>query len=118
MNQACELLVGEHDLSSFITDYSQSIIKSTVKKVISAQVEKEGFSVVFSISANAFLPHQVRNIVGALIRVGLGKITVNDFKSLMEARKPGLAGPTVPAQGLYLMKVNYPRPLGEYDEDL
>lgn len=117
MNQACELLVGEHDLSSFITDYSQSIIKSTVKTVISAGVEKEGFSVVFNIAANAFLPHLVRNTVGALIRVGLGKITVNDFRSLMEARKPGLAGPTVPAQGLYLMKVNYPRPLGEYDDE-
>jgi len=118
MNQACELLLGEHDLSSFITDYSQSIIKSTVKTVILSRVEKEGFSVVFNIAGNAFLPHQVRNTVGALIRVGLGKITVNDFRSLMEARKPGLAGPTVPAQGLYLMKVNYPRPLGEYDEDL
>lgn len=119
MNQACELLLGEHDLSSFITDFSQSIIKSTIKTVLSARVEKEGDRVTFNIVANAFLPHQVRNTVGALIKVGLGKITVDDFKTLMEARKPGLAGPTVPAQGLYLMKVNYPRPLGEYyDENL
>ncbi len=119
MNQACELLLGEHDLSSFITDFSQSIIKSTIKTVLSALVEKEGDRVTFNIVANAFLPHQVRNTVGALIKVGLGKITVDDFKTLMEARKPGLAGPTVPAQGLYLMKVNYPRPLGEYyDENL
>jgi tRNA pseudouridine38-40 synthase len=82
-------------------------------------VEKDGDRVIFNISASAFLPHQVRNTVGALIKVGLRKITVDDFKSLMEAKKPGLAGPTVPAQGLYLMKVNYPRPLGEYyDENL
>lgn len=118
MNQACELLVGEHDLSSFITDFRHSIIKSTVKTVIATGVKKEGFLLTFNIAANAFLPHQVRNTVGALIRVGLGKISVNDFKTIMEAKRPGLAGPTVPAQGLYLMKVNYPRPLGEYDEDI
>jgi tRNA pseudouridine38-40 synthase len=119
MNRACELLLGEHDLSSFITDFSQSVIKSTIKTVFLARVEKEGDMVTFNIAANAFLPHQVRNTVGVLIRVGLGKITLEDFKTLMEAKKPGLAGPTVPAQGLYLMRVNYPRPLGEYyDENL
>jgi tRNA pseudouridine38-40 synthase len=118
MNRACEALIGEHDLSSFITDFSQSIIKSTIKTVFLARVEKEGNAVTFNIAANAFLPHQVRNTVGALIRVGLHKMTVDDFKTMMEARKPGLAGPTVPAQGLYLMQVNYPHPLGEYDEDL
>jgi tRNA pseudouridine38-40 synthase len=118
MNRACEWLIGEHDFSSFVTDFSQSIIKSTIKTVQLARVEKEENAVTFNIAANAFLPHQVRNTVGALIRVGLGKITIDDFKTLMEAKKPGLAGPTVPAQGLYLMKVNYPRPLGEYDEDL
>jgi tRNA pseudouridine38-40 synthase len=119
MNRACELLLGEHDLSSFITDFSQSIIKSTVKTVFSTRVEKEGDMVKFHIAANAFLPHQVRNTVGLLIRVGQRKITVKKFKNIMEAKQPGLAGPTVPAQGLYLMRVNYPRPLGEYhDENL
>jgi tRNA pseudouridine38-40 synthase len=118
MNGACRLLLGEHDLSSFITDFSQSIIKSTIKTVKQAIVEKEGDVVTFKITANAFLPHQVRNTVGALIRVGLGKINIDDFKSIMEEKKPGLAGPTVPAQGLYLMQVNYPHPLGDYYEDL
>ena len=55
--------------------------------------------------------------LGALTRP-LGLLSVDDFKTIMEARKPGLAGPTVPAQGLYLMRINYPRPLGDYDEDL
>lgn len=119
MNRACELLLGEHDLSSFITDFSQSVIKSTVKTVFLARVEKEGYMVTFNICANAFLPHQVRNTVGVLIRVGQGKVTLEDFKNLMDAKKPGLAGPTVPAQGLYLMRINYPRSLGEYyDENL
>ncbi len=119
MSRACALLIGEHDLSSFITDFSQSVIKSPIKTVILARVEKEGDMVNFSIAANAFLPHQVRNTVGVLIRMGLGKLNLEDFKTLMEAKQPGLAGPTVPAQGLYLMRVNYPRPLGEYyDENL
>jgi tRNA pseudouridine38-40 synthase len=61
----------------------------------------------------------VRNTAGALIRVGLGKLGLKDFKNILEAKKPGLAGPTAPAQGLCLIKVNYPRPLGDYnDEDL
>jgi tRNA pseudouridine38-40 synthase len=116
MNEACEALLGEHDLASFVTDMAESDIKSTVRTVFSARVDDREDLVVFSIEANAFLPHQVRNTVGTLIRVGLGKIGSIEFKRIMEARKPGLAGPTAPAQGLYLMQVNYPRPLGEYHE--
>jgi tRNA pseudouridine38-40 synthase len=118
MNKASQLLVGEHDLASFVTGFSQSVIKSTLRMVFGAQVERKKDLVIFNVIAKSFLPHQVRNTVGTLIRVGLGKINVDDFKTIMEARKPGLAGPTVPAQGLYLMRINYPRPLGDYDEDL
>jgi tRNA pseudouridine38-40 synthase len=89
MNQACQLLVGEHDLASFVTKFNQSVIKSTLRNVFAAQVQRKSDLVVFDIIAKSFLPHQVRNTVGALIRVGLGKIDVNDFKSIMEARKPG-----------------------------
>jgi len=57
--------------------------------------------------------------VGALIRVGQGKMTVEGFDSLVEARRPGLAGPTAPACGLCLMKINYPGSFGEtYNENL
>ena len=58
--------------------------------------------------ANAFLTHQVRNTVGLLIRVGLGKLGFEGFKQIMDAKKTGLAGPAAPAHGLYLIKVNYP----------
>jgi tRNA pseudouridine38-40 synthase len=118
MNKAGQALIGEHDLASFVTDFSQSNIKSTLRKVYKAELKRDGDLVIFDIVARSFLPHQVRNTVGTLIRVGLGKISVDDFQTIMEAKKPGLAGPNVPAQGLYLMQVNYPRPLGEYDEDL
>jgi tRNA pseudouridine38-40 synthase len=118
MNKASQELIGEHDLASFVTDFSESNIRSTLRKVYNTQFRRDGDMVIFEISARSFLPHQVRNTVGTLIRVGLGKIRVDDFKTIMEAKKPGLAGPKVPAEGLYLVRVNYPRPLGEYDEDL
>jgi tRNA pseudouridine38-40 synthase len=118
MNHASQALIGEHDLVSFVTEISRSVVRSTLRKVYTAQVEKRGNLVVFNIVAKSFLPHQVRNTVGTLIRVGQGKLSIDEFKSIMEARRPGLAGPTAPAQGLYLMKVNYPRPLGDYDENL
>jgi tRNA pseudouridine38-40 synthase len=118
MNEAAQLLVGEHDLASFVTDYSHSVIKSTMRKVYSAQVLKDGNLVILDLIARSFLPHQVRNTAGSLIRVGLKQMEVLEFKNILEAKKPGLAGPTAPAQGLCLMKVNYPRPLGDYYEDL
>jgi tRNA pseudouridine38-40 synthase len=118
MDRAGQVLVGEHDLASFVTAFKRSTIKSTLRNVYSVQVRREEDLVIMEITAKSFLPHQVRNTVGTLIRVGLGKINKDDFITIMEAKKPGLAGPTVPAQGLYLTKVNYPRPLGDYDEDL
>jgi tRNA pseudouridine38-40 synthase len=117
MNQASQALIGEHDLASFVTDLSQSVIKSTFRTIFQARVWRRDL-VIFDITANSFLPHQVRNTVGTLIRVGLGKINIEDFKKIIEEKKPGLAGPTAPAEGLYLMRVNYSRPLGDYDEDL
>jgi tRNA pseudouridine38-40 synthase len=116
MNTACQWLIGEHDLVSFVTDLAESDVKSTIRKIFKAGIEDRGQRLTFIIEANAFLPHQVRNTVGSLLKVGQKKISPEDFKRILEARKPGLAGPTVPAQGLYLMQVKYPRPLGEYHE--
>jgi tRNA pseudouridine38-40 synthase len=107
MNEACQALIGKHDLASFATGLENST-KSTVRRVFRAKVEKDGDLVIFNIVASSFLPHQVRNTAGALIRVGLGKMTVADFYSIVEAKRPGLAGPTAPASGLCLMRVNYP----------
>jgi tRNA pseudouridine38-40 synthase len=118
MNKAAQVLIGEHDLASFVTAFSRSVIKSTLKTIFTAKVERKDRIVHFNIIANSFLPHQVRNTVGTLIRVGLGKISIKEFITIMEAKKPGLAGPTVPAQGLYLVQVKYPRPLGDYYENL
>jgi tRNA pseudouridine38-40 synthase len=109
MNQACQALIGEHDFASFASSVGGEI-KSTVRKVYRAEIEKDGDLIILSMVANSFLPHQVRNTVGALIRVGQGKMSVDEFRSLIDDGRPGLAGPAAPARGLCLMQVNYPHP--------
>lgn len=110
MNQACQALIGQHDFASFVSGTGVEI-KNTVRSVHKAEVKREGELVIFNMVANSFLPHQVRNTVGPLIKIGLGKMTIDEFHSIIEARRPGLAGPTVPACGLCLRRVNYPCPL-------
>ena len=110
MNEACQLIRGEHDFASFASSLDDG--RSTVRSVCEAGIEKKGEFAVFRIVANSFLPHQVRSTVGLLIRLGLGKIGIGDFRGIMEARSVGLAGPLSPACGLCLTRVNYARPLG------
>jgi|TARA_B100000315_G_scaffold257778_1_gene307744 tRNA pseudouridine38-40 synthase len=116
MNRVAQALVGEHDFASFATSLGVET-KNTLRRVYQAKVEKDGELVVFNVMANSFLPHQVRNTVGALIRVGLGKMTAREFYSIMEAKKPALAGATAPAHGLCLIRVNYNNHFGENDNE-
>lgn len=110
MNEACRLIQGEHDFASFASSLDDA--RSTVRNVCEAEIEKKGDFAVFRIVANSFLSHQVRSTIGLLIRLGLGKIGIADFRDIMEARSVGLAGPLSPACGLCLTRVNYPKPLG------
>jgi tRNA pseudouridine38-40 synthase len=104
MNQACQCLVGSHDFASFTGPTNLR----TVREVYRAEVSREGELVVFDLVANSFLRKQVRCTVGTMIRVGLGRLTVEEFQEIMQAKTPGLAAPVVPPYGLCLMKVNYP----------
>jgi len=108
MNEACQYLIGEHDFASFATAL-ESRSKSTIRRVYQADVVKDGDLVTFRIIASSFLPHQVRNTIGPLIKVGQGKMTAKEFYSILEARTPGRAWPTAPAHGLCLIRVNYPQ---------
>lgn len=116
MNKASRLLEGEHNVSSFIS--SLSGVKNPLRTIYKAEVTKEGDVVAFRMVANSFLLHQIRNTVGSLIKVGQGKMTIEEFNNIIEARTPGLAGPAVPACGLCLTKVNYPDNLESKYENL
>jgi len=109
MNKASRFLEGEHDFASFATSLGK--LRSTVRNVYEAKVTRQDDLVAFHMVANSFLPHQVRNTIGLLIRVGLGKVALEEFHQIMGARTLGLAGPTAPAHGLCLTKVNYPSSL-------
>jgi len=119
MNQACRALVGEHDFASFASGVGGEE-KSTVRRVYQAEVTRKGELVVLDMVANAFVRHQVRSTAGCLVSVGLGRMSLDEFRSIIEAKQPGLAGPTLPACGLCLVRVNYPHPFEEEnsDEDL
>ena len=105
MDEASKLLIGEHDFASFVTAWDRD--GKTVRHIYDTGVTREGQRVTFQVAANAFLTHQVRNIVGTLVRVGTGKIGIEEFKNILELKQLSLAGPTAPAHGLCLMKVIY-----------
>lgn len=111
MQRASRTLEGEHDLSSFSPLAGERAGKTT-RKVYQSRVSRRGDLVYFTMAANSFLPHQIRHTVGALLRVGRGKLGVAEFGQILGARQPGLAGPAVPPQGLCLMKVEYSQLLG------
>lgn len=115
MDEAARWLIGRHDFASFV---SQPQTPGTVREVYDAGVSRCGKKLLFHISAGSFLIHQVRNMVGSIIDVGLGRMTVDDFHSIIIAAKVGLGGPTVPAAGLFLRRVGYKRNLfGDFDEN-
>lgn len=109
MNQACQLLEGEHDFKSFAA--SSSRVRNTVRNIYSAEFRQDSRLIVFYIKANSFLTHQVRNTVGIMLKIGAGKLNIEQLKQIMAEKRYGAAGPAVPAKGLCLIKVNYPREL-------
>jgi tRNA pseudouridine38-40 synthase len=110
MRQACQSLIGRHDFASFVSSAEIARTKKTVRDIYKAEITQDGDMIVLEMAANSFLPHQVRNTVGSLIKVGQGKMTVEDFYNIVAAKNPGLGGPTAPADGLCLVRVDYPGP--------
>lgn len=106
MQAAAQHLVGKHDFSSFRSVECQA--KSPVRTMTSLTVEREGDYVIVTLSANAFLHHMVRNIVGSLIYVGTGKKTGDWIAEVLAKRDRALAAPTFMPDGLYLARVDYP----------
>lgn len=104
MQAAAQHLVGEHDLAAFA---SPSAPGRTVRTVYRAEVRRRSSWVTFDIEGNSFLLQQVRRTAGALVQVGLGKQTVEDFRRLLASAQRGAAAQAAPPRGLCLMAVEY-----------
>lgn len=105
MSEAAGYLIGEQDFSAFRAAECQA--KSPIKTMHRAIVQRNGDALLFEFSANAFLHHQVRNMVGALVYIGKGSYPPEWIKSLLAGRNRTLAPPTFSPCGLYLTGVGY-----------
>lgn len=106
INQAGRLLLGENNYSSFRSAQCQS--HSVHRCITELECQRIGHYVVISITANAFLHHMVRNIVGMMFEIGDGRRNTDWATEVMVARDRTIAGVTAPPKGLYLTGVNYP----------
>jgi len=106
MKQALQLLLGEHDFTSFCS--VKSTQKSHVRTIYEAELHSDGNGVYhIYVTGNGFLYNMVRIIAGTVIEVGLGKRTVEQFAELVEARDRTKSGITAPPHGLVLWQVDY-----------
>lgn len=105
MQAAAQLLIGTHDFSSFRAADCQA--KSPVKTLAHLAVTRMADEIRITAQARSFLHHQVRNMVGSLKLVGEGKWSPADLQAALAARDRRRGGPTAPAEGLTLMRVDY-----------
>ncbi|WP_279245672.1 tRNA pseudouridine(38-40) synthase TruA [Candidatus Litorirhabdus singularis] len=110
MDVAAQELLGECDFSSFRAASCQS--STPMRHIDFIRVQRLGDLVIVDIQANAFLHHMVRNIVGALILVGRGRMSATELAQLLLLRDRTQAPETAPPNGLYLVGVNYPERFG------
>lgn len=106
MRLAAHYLLGEHDFSCFRSIECQS--KTPIKHLYQLDIVADGPRFYFFLRANAFLHHMVRNIMGSLLHVGLGKQSPHWFSELLLMKDRAKAAPTFSADGLYLTQVGYP----------
>lgn len=106
MTNAADALVGKHDFKAFSGSLDKHE-RTTVRTINAFNVKRVGHRVIFTVEANAFLPHQVRRMVGELLAVGSGNKTLGNIENLLRTGRLGSAQRSVPPSGLYLAKVKY-----------
>ena len=106
MQRAAQKLVGSHDFSSFkAAGYSRS--KSNIRIIKKLSVRTKSSFIIIEVTGSGFLHKMVRSIVGTLIEIGRGKLPVETLQKILKAKNRIAAGPTAPACGLTLVKVEY-----------
>ncbi len=106
MNISASLLCNYSDFASFCR--SNSGVKTTVCSVSDCYWERDGTKLTLHIKADRFLRNMVRAVTGTMIDVGRGKISVDQFRKIVESRDRRAAGESAPAHGLYLSNIEYP----------
>jgi tRNA pseudouridine38-40 synthase len=107
MQQAATSLLGDHDFSAFRAAGCQA--STPVREVTEIHISRENDWITIDITANAFLQHMVRNIVGTLVAIGLGDERPAWAQEVLESRDRTRGGIAAPAHGLTLMRIDYPR---------
>lgn len=107
MNKAAALLLEYKDFECFSKAHTD--VKTFLCEITYAQWTLSKSGAIFTISANRFLRNMVRAIVGTLIEIGLKKKNINDLHQIIQSKNRSLAGYSVPAEGLYLTQIKYPK---------
>lgn len=110
MQAGAGLLLGEHDFNAFRSAACQA--RHAVRELRSLQVSAAGRHVYLDVEANAFLHHMVRNLAGVLMAIGAGERPPEWAREVLESRDRRAGGVTAPAEGLYLVAVDYPERFG------
>ena len=105
MNDACKILFNYIDFECF--SKTNTDVRTFNCTIFEAYWKQQGDKIVFTISADRFLRNMVRAIVGTMINIGIGKVSLEDFKNIIESKNRNKAGFSVPAHGLYLTKIEY-----------
>ena len=105
MKRAARLLQGKHDFRIF--EASGSRRKSAVRTIREFDIKKMGNDIMITVEANGFLYNMVRSLVGTLIEIGRGRMTLSGLKAVLVSKNRSQIGPTAPAHGLTLKRVSY-----------
>ena len=106
MNQGARVLMEYEDFTSFAKLHTQ--VKTNICHLTEAHWDEVGDEWVFTIRSNRFLRNMVRSVTGTLLDVGRGKLTLDGLRQIVERKDRCAAGVSMPAQGLFLTKVEYP----------
>jgi tRNA pseudouridine38-40 synthase len=107
MNKACKILFEYKDFQCF--SKSNTDVKTYNCDIMDAFWKKNGDELLFVIKANRFLRNMVRAIVGTMLNIGLKKMNPEDLHQIIESKDRAKAGFSVPAHGLYLVNIEYPK---------
>ena len=121
MAAAASVVVGEHDFTSFAAVDAERVERmaaeenigtsksgtTNVRTIFFSSWAREAEELIYTVRGSGFLHHMVRNLVGTFLLMGKGTVSLEELRSILEARERTAAGPTAPARGLYLVEVEY-----------